>query len=646
MSDRGYYPVTGRKTTGAAFDRIPIDELQNDHPYQWALFVLGYAWIENKPIPFPGVVEQPPLESAISLMEIGGIHGKPYRQWAGDFRPPAEAQADYDANDKKDTNPVPRRFGGFCNHASVSFPTWHRPYVMVVEQAIGDYADNIAQQIANAYPVEGPTWINAAKELRFPYWDWADPKVDEEPFPSVFYADELTIRAPGPEGQMVDVPNPLAFYAFPYIPEDFTQNTRGDLTAYFNLWPQTFRRADSTEAGGSDIDRVITSIVEQRGNIRKQVGQLFMYPDGGDSSMIWDQFSNSLNESRQSDDDSGFGSLEVVHGAMHSFVGGNGHMGYPDYAGFDPFFYFHHANVDRILALWEWCYTDYWMNDGYTANGRLNSWTQQAGTYAQVYNERITDTGEFGMLAPFRREDGSYWTNNDTRFLTPDAYPKYYSYKEFLGVKVDIPAANLQEQQEARARIARYYEVDLQKSARETNRVDIPAPGVGEISLPLNFTSIRGFRLFVILARLPEHAFGHSYDLRIYYKETKPVGNVSVFARTDDSPCRACAFRRTNTAVVRGVIIMSPSIVNEIIVESGIDRSTNTMEITTELITRALTGKLLDVSGKLLASAKGGDSVAEHINDSKQPVYLFDWNSHKALFPSGWKAEDVEATQV
>ncbi|KAF9231287.1 hypothetical protein BU15DRAFT_82598 [Melanogaster broomeanus] len=225
--------------------------------------------------------------------------------------------------------------------------------------------------------------------------------------------------------------------------------------------------------------------------------------------------------------------------------------------------------------------------------------------------------------------------------------------------------------QEARARIARYYGVDPQRSARETNRVEIPVPGVGEISLPTNFTSIRGFRLFVILARLPEHAFGHSYDLRIYYKETKLIGNVSVFARPDNSPCKACAYRRTNTAVVRGVILIPPRIVNEIIVESGIDRSTNTMEITTELITRALTGKLLDVSGKLLASAKGGDSaepvrdgdsaaervqpvevslvssgVAEHVNDSNQPVYLFDWNSHKGLFPSGWKAEDVEATQV
>ncbi|KAF9240821.1 hypothetical protein BU15DRAFT_61155 [Melanogaster broomeanus] len=609
MSDRDYYPVTGRKSTGIVSHRLPIDELQNNYPHRWTLFVLGYAWINNTPIPFPGVpVEQPPLEDAISLMEIGGIHGKPYREWAGDPRTPTEAQADYNPNDKKDTNPVPSRFGGYCNKPLEVMLTTSR---------------NKSRMLSLS---EGPTWITAARLLRFPYWDWADPKVDTEPFPSVFYADELTIRAT--KGKTMEVPNPLSFYGSAtslglHWRKQGTTSLHTTICGHGPSGVQT-----RTKEGNTDIDRVIR----------------------------WDQFSNSLNESRQPDDTTAIGSLESVHGSIHSYVG------HPDYAGFDPFFYF---------ALWEWCYTDHWMNKGYTVGTTENSWTQQAGTYYQVYNERIVDEGEFGVLAPFRREDGTYWTNNDTRFLTSYAYPKYYTYKEFLGINVEVPPASKHAQQEARARIAKYYSVDPQRSARETNRVEIPVPGVGEISLPSNFTSIRGFRLFVILARLPEHAFGHSYDLRIYYKETKLVGNVSVFARPDNSPCKACAYRRTNTAVVRGVILIPPRIVNEIIVESGIDRSTNTMEITTELITRALTGKLLDVSGKLLASAKGGDNaepvrdgesaaervrpvevslvssgVAEHVNDSKQPVYLFDWNSHKALFPSGWKAEDVDATQV
>ncbi|KAF9221154.1 Di-copper centre-containing protein [Gyrodon lividus] len=626
---RDYYPITGRSSTGGTYDRIPVEELKDDYPYQWSLFVLGYAWIKGSPIPFPGVV-QPPLKNSISLMEIGGVHGRPYREWAGDRRIPKEAQADFSHVDKKDTNPSPSRFGGYCNHASITFPSWHRPYVMCIEQAIGEYAENVAQQ----------------------------------------YDEEVSITATGQK--TVTVPNPLSFFKFPYIPEDFEDTTRNGVTAHFSQWPRTYRyAADSPTPPGSDIPALQAALKAQAEDLRTKVGLLFSFPDGGDSSMIYDQFSNTLNESRQEDDNTTIGSLESVHNSIHGVIGGNGHMGNPDYAGFDPFFYFHHSNVDRIIALWEWCYTSYWMNNGYTADGADHSWTQQRGTYSQAYNEKLEEEGEFGLIVPWRHEDGTYWTNKETRFLTPDAYPKYYSYKEFLGVKVDKPADNLQQQQEARARIAKYYSIDPQLSAEKTGtHTHIEVPGVGDIDLPSNFQSIRGFRLFIILVRLPEHAFGRSYNFQVFYKNTQLIGNITVFAREDSSPCKACAFRRDGAALVRGVIAIPPRIVNEIIVNSGIDRSKNNMDITTGLVTKALSGKLLDLSGRVLASAKGGEdaatvpagkaaskrvqpveitllssAVAQHANDKNQPVYFFDWKPHKGLFPSGWKAESVEATR-
>lgn len=108
---RNYFPITGRNTTQKVFDRLPVQELAVDHPYQWSLFILGFAFIKDTPIPFPGVV-QPPLRDTSSFMEIGGIHGKPYREWAGDRRTPVEAQVDFSYLDKKDMNPFPSRFGG------------------------------------------------------------------------------------------------------------------------------------------------------------------------------------------------------------------------------------------------------------------------------------------------------------------------------------------------------------------------------------------------------------------------------------------------------------------------------------------------------------------------------------------------------
>ena len=37
--------------------------------------------------------------------------------------------------------------------------------------------------------------------------------------------------------------------------------------------------------------------------------------------------------------------------------------------GFDPIFYLHHCNIDRILAFWEYTYHKYWVDSGYYKKG-------------------------------------------------------------------------------------------------------------------------------------------------------------------------------------------------------------------------------------------------------------------------------------
>ncbi|KAF8841780.1 hypothetical protein BDN67DRAFT_980059 [Paxillus ammoniavirescens] len=528
------------------------------------------------------------------------------------------------------------------------------------------------------------------------YWDWADPKVEKEGLPSLFYDDQLTVTATG--DKTVTVPNPLSFFNFPYIPEDFKDTTRlrpdgGIVTAHSSVWPKTYRHAaDSATPGGSniaDLQTLVKSVISENrsspwysqrsqgtgGRYQDESRDIVLVPgrrrpcDNVTGHFSYDQFSNTRNESRQEHDHTAVGSLEGVHNSIHAAFGN------PDYAGFDPFFYFHHSNVDKIISLWEWCYTDYWMNNGYTVEGVDYSWNQQYGTYAQAYNEKLEEDGEFGRLIPWRHPDGTYWTNKETRFLTPDAFPKYYSYKEFLDIKVDKPAANSPQQQEARARIAKFYSVDPQTSARKySSLAHVPVPGVGEVHLPFRFRSIKGFRLFTILARLLEHAFGRSYNFQVFYKGNNLIGNITVFAKEDDSPCKACALRRDRASLVRGVIYIPPHIVHEIILESLRENHSikfeNPMQITTDLVTKALSGKLLDLSGRVLASAQGGkvaavpashaapkrlqpvevtllsSAIAEHEDDKNQPVHFFDRNAHEDLFPSGWKAESAEATST
>jgi len=45
--------------------------------------------------------------------------------------------------------------------------------------------------------------------------------------------------------------------------------------------------------------------------------------------------------------------IENIHNGIHSFIGGFGHMAFPEMAGFDPIFWMHHAQVDRLLAMWQ-----------------------------------------------------------------------------------------------------------------------------------------------------------------------------------------------------------------------------------------------------------------------------------------------------
>ncbi|KIK76379.1 hypothetical protein PAXRUDRAFT_170133 [Paxillus rubicundulus Ve08.2h10] len=437
--------------------------------------------------------------------------------------------------------------------------------------------------------------------------------------------------------------------------------------ADFPTWQRTYRHAgvipsEPPQTNISELDREFKAQVE---DIRSKVKMLFSFPSDGDSSSIYDHFASVAPLSDEGKKMLN-GSLEGVHNSLHGLIGGNGHMGQPEYAAFDPFFYFHHANVDRLFALWEWCYPDYWMNEGYVKDGKHEEWTQ-------TYNGRTLNGGGSGPLIPWRHDDekGTYWTNNETRFLTSDVHPKYYTYKEFLGIKVDKAAASIQEREEARKRISDFYD-DI--DAAHTAKVSIE--GVGAVSLPAHFRAIRAFHLFIIDVKLLHRAFGRSYELKVFYTKTVQkkgfpdeyeevlIGNVNVFATEDDAPCEGCISRRDTASITHGVIYIPPRIVSEIIVRTVTDRSKNNIETTARLVTEALHAKLWDVRGYELASAKGGANASPipagqaadekyhpvtvtlksaavvHDDDDKtKPAHLGDWTDHGGLFPVGWEAK-------
>jgi len=53
--------------------------------------------------------------------------------------------------------------------------------------------------------------------------------------------------------------------------------------------------------------------------------------------------------------------VESIHNGIHNSIGGYGHMQFPEVSGFDPTFWLHHANVDRLFAMWQAVYPESYM---------------------------------------------------------------------------------------------------------------------------------------------------------------------------------------------------------------------------------------------------------------------------------------------
>lgn len=80
---------------------------------QWTLFILALEQFKVIPI-----------ENKLSYFQVAGIHGYPETAW--DSAPPPPA-------DPTKPGPGDRPFGGYCVHNNVTFPTWHRPYMLLYE---------------------------------------------------------------------------------------------------------------------------------------------------------------------------------------------------------------------------------------------------------------------------------------------------------------------------------------------------------------------------------------------------------------------------------------------------------------------------------------------------------------------------------
>ncbi|KAI5791124.1 hypothetical protein EDC01DRAFT_746933 [Geopyxis carbonaria] len=272
--------------------RLEINKMQAEHPDIFNMFVLGLKRWQSMP-----------EELDESYWRIAGIHGAPVGiPWQNQGVAGTEM--------------------GYCQHNSVLFLTWHRPYLILVEQLLV----RKAMEVANEFPKkQRKRWMQAAQNVRLPYWDWAAP--GGETVPAAY--DTKTIKVITPTG-IKTIENPMYNYKFQRT--DFKDFLWGGFND-FTLANETFRSWNSTNA-------IRDTYASRRANTYRAF-----------SSKRFSHFNSRIFREKVN---TTVISLETVHNSIHFQLAG--FMRDVEVAAFDPIFWLHHSQVDRLMSLWQAIY--------------------------------------------------------------------------------------------------------------------------------------------------------------------------------------------------------------------------------------------------------------------------------------------------
>ncbi|KAF2116452.1 common central domain of tyrosinase-domain-containing protein [Lophiotrema nucula] len=333
--------------------RLELRQLEKDQ-YGWNLFLLAMEKFQ--------AMDQ---NLKRSYFQIAGIHGAPFTAW----------------DRVNGTGEM-----GYCPHGSNMFGTWHRPYLAAFEQVLHDRAVEIANQWTGD---EKAKYTDAANKLRLPYWDWAmTPDAQDGAMPMSLR--RVTASVTYPNGTKADIANPLYSYKFhPLNKADF--KPLADAGLHFDDWDQTVRlpKDQNAEVTTSDNDQVEDRIAKQQVNNRDMVYKLLT---------VWQPFNEWSNKANGGK----IGNLETLHDGIHNSFG-IGHMGIIEVSAFDPVFWFHHCNVDRILAIYQQRFPDTYVEPSAQSKA---TFTVPLGSTQDVTSD----------LKPFHMNpQGKFWTSNSSR---------------------------------------------------------------------------------------------------------------------------------------------------------------------------------------------------------------------------------------
>ncbi|KAI2628284.1 Di-copper centre-containing protein [Xylaria nigripes] len=309
-------------------------------------------------------LQNQPEEDERSHFAMAGIHGMPYAPYNG-------------------VGPVPGySWGGFCPHQSPQLISWHRAYLALYEQVLGNEVQRLALEYTHD---EASAYRDASQKFRLPYWDWAlDPTLP----PST---TQENIKVNGPNGELV-LHNPLYNYRWQTYPLNSTQFPGQD-----NVGSSTTRAGNN----GFDPDLVNGALSNATDMIKDSVYRTFS------AAASYDEMASMAGSGT---------SFESPHNMIHDFVGGT--FVALDLTAFDSLFMLHHCNLDRLAAIW----TSIHSND-LIQTQPFNS----QGLYSTAKGEPITADSP---LKPFYQADGKSFHTGKT-VATTEVFG--YTYPDISG---------------------------------------------------------------------------------------------------------------------------------------------------------------------------------------------------------------------
>lgn len=357
------------------------------------------------------VIQSLPPDHPDSFFVIAGYHGEPFV-----------------SEDPSD----PDWWGGYCQHQTVLFPTWHRAYLHRLEEAL-----------RNAVP--------QATDLALPFWDECiSYGTDEKPLPWIVTARQLPIPVDG------KTDNP--FYSYTLQKSLADNHTTSDVNRYAKPAGYQTVRYPLSGLVGNVKDRAATELHNSNfkdpdanveilnQNVKQWMDGTVKIPTEGDGGASipdtfsvyaryricleapnYTVFSNKASMAQYIVEHGGeqhYGvALEEPHNAIHLALGGfyqkgaynaapirgaNGDMGENETAGFDPVFYLHHAFVD--YAFWQWQ-----LRHDATSAGSLTVEAGKDGTFSggDPVFKKGTPLDMGSPLEPFKQPSGRVYTSND-----------------------------------------------------------------------------------------------------------------------------------------------------------------------------------------------------------------------------------------